>query len=495
LEPSFSAHSGANGNPGEKFQHRDYDARIRIVLNNVNERPIYYGSSRSISENSGTWTPVGAEVPAYDEDETDTLTYYVDESMGMSVYGGDWIDTATTLSRKPFDIHPLYAQIIVANPVLDYEIHGAIRLTIKAIDNNDYTDRAYVTITLSNLNEGPIWIGGERGFSDKLCPAGWNQLDAKFCCEHATGCTIKCAIKAANAITPFLQSGTVIPDCANFAESTTLIDRPAGPERRRGCVFFEDGTVDGVCKIKADPVDHPNIGKDRSCTMTDNKKCGSTTFYNGLESRDVPNAESCGAWCKAQAFPEGAGCSYTKATGMCGIVKDCDTLTTSSTHWAAQCIMGSARSLQYKVLGGDPGRIFTLDPLAGTFTVRLPMFLDYEYITEYELSLRVTDADGLSATAKMSITIANVNESPTFVRGFYGRVKETAWTGQRFGEYVKGYDPDFVVLGPSIMDWWGSHDVKHSCVERPSPGSPHVRLKEGCTEDLCITGVGTSRTP
>jgi hypothetical protein len=170
-----------------------------------------------------------------------------------------------------------------------------------------------------------------------------------------------------------------------------------------------------------------------------------------------------------------------KANGMCGIVRDCNSLETSTTHSAAQCEMGNALQLTYKVLGGDPGRIFTLNSQTGVFTVRLPMFLDFENIKEYELAMRVTDADGLSEEAQMSITIKNVNEHPNFVRGFYGRVKEIAWTGQRFGEYAKAYDPDFVTIGPAIIDWWGSA-TKTKCVERPSSGSSDVRLAKNCKE-------------
>merc|ERR1712195_418889 len=105
--------------------------------------------------------------------------------------------------------------------------------------------------------------------------------------------------------------------------------------------------------------------------MTNNKNCGSTPYYNDLVSRDVPDANSCGAWCRAQAFPEGAGCSYTKASGKCGIVAGCSTLETAATHWAAKCTMGDARTMTYKVLSGDPGRIFTLDTATGVFDVRL----------------------------------------------------------------------------------------------------------------------------
>ena len=54
--------------------------------------------------------------------------------------------------------------------------------------------------------------------------------------------------------------------------------------------------------------------------------------------------------------------------------------------------MGDARTMTYKVLSGDPGRIFTLDTATGVFTVRLPMFLDFENIIEYELGIRVTDS-------------------------------------------------------------------------------------------------------
>jgi hypothetical protein len=126
------------------------------------------------------------------------------------------------------------------------------------------------------------------------------------------------------------------------------------------------------------------------------------------------------------------------------------------------------------VLDGDQGRIFTLTNTQdasggsiGVFTVRLPFFLDFENIKEYELEIQVTDSSGLTDTAKMSIRVDNVNESPEFARGFYGRVKEIAATGQTFGEYAVGFDPDEVKIGPVTMDWWGESTAR-SCVERPS---------------------------
>lgn len=224
-------------------------------------------------------------VAFFDEDAKDKLTYWVDDSKGMSVYGGAWVDTATTLGMKAFDIHPLFAQIVVANPVLNYEIHGAIRLQVRAQDESGFTDSAYITITLTNRNEGPVWLGGARGYSTEKCPAGWVILNTKTCCEQATGCTVKCAINQAD-------SSAVTPDCANYAETQVEIVRPAGAERRRGCAIFEDGTINGACRIKADPVDHPNIGNGRSCTMTNNKRCASSSYYNDLVSRDVPDANS-----------------------------------------------------------------------------------------------------------------------------------------------------------------------------------------------------------
>ena len=478
------AHSGPGGNPGEIGQHQDRDARISIILSNVNERPIYDGGVREIPENSNTWAPVGAPVTATDEDKEDRtkLTYWVTESKAMNVYGGKWVDTTPLLGLKAFDIKTLTGQVVVANPVLNYENTGAIRLVVQVRDPSDYTDSAYITINLLNRNENAVWPGGERGFSELKCPAGWNQFDTKTCCEKATGCPVRCSIDPAG------MAG--IKPCAYFAETNVDIERPAGWETRRGCNIFESGVVGGYgCRVKADPVDHPNIDASgaRTCAVASGKRCVGATAIAGLTTvGTTADASECAAWCRAQAFPEGAGCQYTLASMTCSVVDTCEATDTAPTHAAGACETGTGRKLTYKVLGGDPGRIFTLTNTKdasggdiGVFTVRLPFFLDFENIKEYELEIQVTEATGLTAKAKMSIRVDNVNESPEFARGFYGRVKEIASTGQTFGEHAKGFDPDEVQIGPSVMDWWADATA-HSCVERPSAGSPHVRLREGC---------------
>jgi hypothetical protein len=439
-------------------------------------------------ENSNTWTPIGLPVLARDNDIGDKHIYTIISEQVVSIYGGKWVDTRELLGSTAFDIHPIHAQIIAANPIMNYETHGAFRMVIEAVDTGGMRDQAVITVQLKNQNEAPVWMGGDRGFAPKECPVGWAQYkDDKpnLCCNKLIGCPEICALKSEAGRRP----------CADVRGSTVMVDRPAGAEERRGCTFLETGEVVGGCRVLADPVDHPDIAMDptiyeetRMCKMEENKQCSGSTFVNGLTTSDIACDNSvpgkkcidmCSAWCRAQTFAAGSGCQFIQARNLCGIVTQCTSTMGASTSHAGACTAGTGRSLKYTVEAGDTGRVFDLDEVTGVFSVRLPFFVDFEMTKEYEVTVRATDPEGLWSEVKVSIRIDDVNENPEFARSFYTRVKETANQGTVFGETIVGYDPDDQKIGPKTMDWW--RDVKSSnCVERPSPGSGDVRLAQGC---------------
>ena len=495
------AHSGPNGNKGEDYQHRDMDSRVTIALTNVNENPIYDGGVRECKENSNTWTPVGAPVLARDNDVGDKHTYTIISEQVVSIYGGKWMDTRSTLGSAAFDLHPIHAQIIAANPIMNYETHGAFQMIVQAVDNGGLKDQAVITITLINVNEVPVWYGGDRGFAPKSCPAGWLQYrtdQPNLCCDKLIGCPVNCAIQE--------QPG--VKSCTDIRGSTVMVTRPAGDEERRGCVFLETGEVVGGCRVLADPVDHPDIataakstGVDalyvnvdgttgvRQCTIEQNKVCAGSSWVNGMTTTEIACDDTdplqtcwskCSAWCRAQTFAMGSGCQYEKASGTCGIRDSCSATTSATTHHAGSCTAGTGRQLKYTVTAGDTGRVFSLDKYTGVFSVRLPFFVDFEMTKEYEVTVRATDPEGLFSEVKVSLRIDDVNENPEFARDFYTRVKETANQGTIFGETIIGYDPDDQKIGPVTMDWW-KDSTSSNCVERPAPGSGDVRLAQGCT--------------
>ena len=188
---------------------------------------------------------------ARDNDVGDKHTYTIISEQVVSIYGGKWMDTRSTLGSAAFDLHPIHAQIIAANPIMNYETHGAFQMIVQAVDNGGLKDQAVITITLINVNEVPVWYGGDRGFAPKSCPAGWLQYrtdQPNLCCDKLIGCPVNCAIQE--------QPG--VKSCTDIRGSTVMVTRPAGDEERRGCVFLETGEVVGGCRVLADP-DKPKL--------------------------------------------------------------------------------------------------------------------------------------------------------------------------------------------------------------------------------------------
>lgn len=67
----------------------------------------------------------------------------------------------------------------------------------------------------------------------------------------------------------------------------------------------------------------------------------------------------------------------------------------------------------YAITAGNTGNAFAINPTTGQITVATPALLNYEVTPTFNLSVRVTDAGGLSSTATVAVNLNNVNEAPT----------------------------------------------------------------------------------
>ena len=115
----------------------------------VNTAPEFASSvlNRSIAENSGAGTDVGAPVTA--TDEGDTLTY--------TLAGAD---------ESSFTIDASSGQIQVGQDVsLDHETKDSYSVTVTATDTSDATDTVTVNISVSDVNEAPEFPYASLTFS------------------------------------------------------------------------------------------------------------------------------------------------------------------------------------------------------------------------------------------------------------------------------------------------------------------------------------------
>ncbi len=91
--------------------------------------------------------------------------------------------------------------------------------------------------------------------------------------------------------------------------------------------------------------------------------------------------------------------------------------------------------LTYSILAGDQNQVFTMDSTMGILSVNNSAQLDYESVKIYELAISVVDEYDQIATAKVTINVLNVDESPVDGLVLYYNLDGTA---KDLGSY--GYD-------------------------------------------------------
>ena len=89
-------------------------------------------------------------------------------------------------------------------------------------------------------------------------------------------------------------------------------------------------------------------------------------------------------------------------------------------------------TLTYSITGGNTGAKFSIDSSTGEVTVAGT--LDYATTSSYTLTLQVSDGNGGTDTAKVAITVTDVNEAPVLDPSSYTfSVSEDAASGDIVG--------------------------------------------------------------
>ncbi|WP_068493932.1 DUF4347 domain-containing protein, partial [Paramagnetospirillum marisnigri] len=71
---------------------------------------------------------------------------------------------------------------------------------------------------------------------------------------------------------------------------------------------------------------------------------------------------------------------------------------------------GDANGLSYSIVGGNTGNVFAINATTGQVTVASA--LDYETLSSYSLTIRVTDESGATANGTMAVAVTDVAEGP-----------------------------------------------------------------------------------
>ena len=94
-------------------------------------------------------------------------------------------------------------------------------------------------------------------------------------------------------------------------------------------------------------------------------------------------------------------------------------------------------SLYYRITSGNDDNIFDVDPLTGLITVGANSNkLDYETRSSHNLSVEVTDSEGGTDTATVTIDVTDANEAPIMDRGSYSFYINNFGTQSNEGAFI-----------------------------------------------------------
>ncbi len=129
---TVSVSDGNNGNDS---------ITVAITVSDVNEAPVFAAenTTRSVDENTASGEHIGTPVEATDADTNDTLTYTLGGTDAVS-----------------FDIDTGSGQLKTKD-ALDHETQSSYTVTVAVSDGNNGNDSITVAITVSDVNEAPVF--------------------------------------------------------------------------------------------------------------------------------------------------------------------------------------------------------------------------------------------------------------------------------------------------------------------------------------------------
>ncbi|MBI5759286.1 MAG: cadherin repeat domain-containing protein, partial [Planctomycetales bacterium] len=255
-----------------------------------------------------------------------------------------------------FAIDTTTGQITVFNPsLLDFESLPAWTLTVRVTDTSGLFDTAGITINLNDVNENPDILSTTFNLSENLT-AG-TLVGTATASDVDFGDTLTYTITAGNAGGAFSIDATT---------GQVTVSNPS-------LLDFESSPVWTLTVRVAD-----SGGLFDTATVTVN-------LTNANEAPDVLPATF--------LLPENS-----PTDTVVGIVSAND--------------VDAGDTPGFTITAGNTGGTFSIDPATGRITVNDSTLLDFETNAGWTLTVRVTDAGGLSDTTAVTVNLVNVNESP-----------------------------------------------------------------------------------
>ena len=433
-------------------------ASVVITVTKVNESPTFDTASYafSIPEDTATGGSVGA-VSASDPDEGQSVAY--------SITAGN--------DAGRFSINAGTGEVAVAS-ALDHEAASSYTLTVQASDGNGGMDTATVVITVTKVNNPPVFGSGTYAFTvsesatagDVVGSVAATDSDAgdelsytitagneagKFAIVSADGqVTVAGALDHATAasytLTVQARDGNGGTDTA--AATITVTDANEAPVFNPSSYAFsipEDTATGG--SVGAVSASDPDEGQSVAYSITAGNDAGRFSINAGTGEAAVASAldyETASSYTLTVQARDGNGgmdtatviITVTKAnesptfdTASYDFTIPEDTATGGSVGAVSASDPDTGQSVAYSITAGNDADKFSIN--AGTGEVSVASALDYETVSSYTLTVQARDGNGGTDTATVTVTVTDVNEAPVFNPGSYAfSIAESAntWT-------------------------------------------------------------------
>ena len=344
-------------------------AQIRTAAAAANDPPAFGSGTYAfpVSESAPAGDVVGS-VAATDSDAGDELSYTI---------------TAGNAAGK-FAMGSTDGQVTVAG-ALDYETAASHTLTVQARDGNGGTATAAATITVTDVNEAPVFNPGSYTFFIAESANTWTSVGRLTATDQDAGDTVTYYITSGNADDRFMIDW-------NYGDILLMkeLDYETTPSYTL-TVEARDGNG-GTATA--------------SVVITGTQANGSPTFDTASYAFSTPEDTATG--------------------GSVGIVSASDP--------------DEGQSVAYFISAGNDAGKFSIN--AGTGEVAVASALDHERAASYTLTVQASDGNGGTDTATMVVTVTKVNSPPVFGSGTYAfPVSESAAAGDVVGS-VAATDSD-----------------------------------------------------
>jgi hypothetical protein len=360
-------------------------ANIRVLIIDVNEKPVISGSdSMAVEENIIGPYNIGS-VDANDEDTIDSLNKL----------------KYTLIPSTEFEI--INGNVRIKKGImLNYETTNTYNILVVVTDSNGLISEQKCTVTVIDRNDNPVI-----------------KKQIRLVKENALkGDSIGMPIEVADEDQPLQE--------IRFRIMEQDSKNGFSIQEKNGQITVNNILLDWETKpthlIRIGVVDCSGLAGD--CTSAwDRSSESSTILIQLVDVNESPVIEDTTILQKEDTLPYGL-------VGPALTANDPDTRV--------------EQKLSYNIVSGSGKNVFEIESCSGQLRVAAGQFLDYEGIRKYSLTVKVEDAGGLSDTCTVEILLEDVNERPRFVKSgdLYFTIDENPKAGSYVGKLPVAFDID-----------------------------------------------------